>query len=124
MLPSAKVGIYKPSGTGRDGYITVDNGGFCIKHPSRYQPHYTKTNGLYYSKLGTGSHTTIYQRDGTGRDTGSLIKIYTHSRKKITLILEKNYTKIWINSRKFVIGSFRKLNKNICKHLSNYNISD
>ena len=69
MLPSAKVGIYKPSGTGRDGYITVDNGGFCIKHPSRYQPHYTKTNGLYYSKLGTGSHTTIYQRDGTGRDS-------------------------------------------------------
>ena len=69
MLPSAKVGIYKPSGTGRDIYISNDNGGFCVEHHSHYQPNYTKTNGLFTSKLGTGSHINIYQRDGTGRDS-------------------------------------------------------
>jgi hypothetical protein len=69
MIPSAKVGIYKPEGNGRDSYISTNNGGFGVEHPTHYKPNYTKNNGLMYCKLASNPHTTIYQRDGGGRDS-------------------------------------------------------
>lgn len=69
MIPSAKVAIFKPTGDGRDSYITMNNGGFCAEHPTQYLPNYTKNNGLTYNKLGSQPHVSIYQRDGCGRDS-------------------------------------------------------
>lgn len=69
MIPSAKVGIYKPLGNGRDSYISTNNGGFGVEHPHYYHPNYTKNNGLVYAKLAMKPHMTIYQRDGNGRDS-------------------------------------------------------
>ena len=69
MISSAKVGIYKPEGHGRDSYIAANNGGFTVEHTSFYKPNYTKNNGLVYNKLTAKSHVGVYQRDGSGRDS-------------------------------------------------------
>lgn len=69
MIASAKVGIYKPTGTGRDTYIATNNGGFTADHPTHYKPNYTKNNGLFYAKLGNKPHVGVYRRDGGGRDS-------------------------------------------------------
>ncbi|CAI2366347.1 unnamed protein product [Moneuplotes crassus] len=69
MIPSAKVGIYKPHGDGRDSYIMTNNGGFCTTHPHNYNPNYTKNNGLFQHRLGNKANVAIYQRDGGGRDS-------------------------------------------------------
>lgn len=69
MIPSAKVGIYKMQGDGRDSYISFNNGGFGVEHTPQCMPNYTKNNGLFNPKLANKPHITIYQRDGSGRDS-------------------------------------------------------
>ena len=69
MIPSAKVGVYKPEGNGRDSYISSNNGGFWAVHPTQYKPNYTKNNGFVPGKLRYKPNINIYQRDGGGRDS-------------------------------------------------------
>jgi hypothetical protein len=69
MISNSAIGMYKPTGNGRDSYISTNNGGFTADHPTHYKPNYTLNNGIHYAKLANRSHVSMYQGNGGGRDS-------------------------------------------------------